>query len=101
VQCIDQNPSICPSDVCDNPAGRREVGDEGPGHEFEIGPSIRTGRQPHKICKTIREPIEIRIVSRDQNVPGAERAPVSKNAEECGNLGSGCCLRYRRQLPIR
>ena len=87
MQGIDQDAGIGLPHRRDDAGGCREIRDIGPGHEFEIGrqPVWRGGLAKSGIG--VPEPAEVGIITRDQDVLGAEpRAGLEKSGEG-GNLG--------------
>ena len=87
VQRIDEDAGVGLPGSRDNPAGRRKIGDKGPGPEFEISRQSVLGCGLAKSCEAIRKAIQIGIVSRDQNMFGAEPRTGFEKCGERGNVG--------------
>ena len=82
MQRIDQNAGRGMIDIGDDPHRGLQVRNAGPGHEFEIGCQAVLCSRFAKLPVAIREPCQVRIVGRNENMFGAEaRARLEEGRE--------------------
>ncbi len=82
MQRIDQNAGRGVIDIGDDPHRGLQVRNAGPGHEFEIGCQAVLCSRFAKLPVAVREPCQVRIVGRNENMFGAEaRARLEEGRE--------------------